>query len=130
MNAPANSKAASRPPVHNPRRAARMAAVQALYQMLLTGLPADRLHRLLAENAEPIAALVQEKFAQIELDSLSAPEAEQALGKELLQAIGQATGVREELKGIRLEIDAPPASAERLDDLRLERLRALGYVLP
>ena len=41
MNAPANSKAASRPPVHNPRRAARMAAVQALYQMLLTGLPAD-----------------------------------------------------------------------------------------
>ncbi len=29
------------PPAHNPRRAARLAAVQALYQSLLTGAPAD-----------------------------------------------------------------------------------------
>lgn len=41
MSAPANSNAAPMPPVHNPRRAARLAAVQALYQMLLTALPAD-----------------------------------------------------------------------------------------
>ena len=41
MSAPANSNAASLPPVRNPRRAARMAAVQALYQALLTALPAD-----------------------------------------------------------------------------------------
>lgn len=110
----AGNETASSPPGHNARRAARLAAVQAIYQMELTGLNAE----------EVVAQFVEHRFTQAV--EIPAGPPDEAFFGDVVRGVPAHQG----------EIDRAIARAlasgwtlERIDSILRAILRASAYEL-